>query len=359
MSDVWLNDSVRVVAAPFCQLCKGEGKVLYTELRDRMFDAPGTWGLRECRSCKAVWLDPHPVAEDIPKLYAGDYATHLEDPGSAISGAETSTPRGSQRRKLRNAIVVEAYGHSHSSQDGPRRPLARLLSLVGPLREIAGRFVMFLKPKQRGRLLDVGCGSGGLLYVMQNLGWEVVGIDPDPGAIEAAARRGFEVSRATLEEAAFPDGSFDVITMSHVIEHVPDPEATLKESLRVLRPGGWLSIATPNAKSLGRRRFGRDWLGWSIPYHLLVFTPRTLRDAITRSGFLIENLRTVACVAGVTHFWSGRLRKGGPLPRMHLTLSRGLSPRAIPFWLLEYALEKVGPFGEEIIVIARKPAPAS
>ncbi|MGH2740845.1 MAG: class I SAM-dependent methyltransferase, partial [Actinomycetota bacterium] len=261
-------------------------------------------------------------------------------------------------RSLRNAIIAEAFGYRDVMANRRSRRAAKLLSLLGPLREMAGRYVMYLR-SEHGRLLDVGCGNGVFIAGMRRLGWEVAGVDPDPAGVEAARERDLDVEHATLEDAHFPDASFDVLTMSHVIEHVPDPEGTLRECLRVLRPGGQLVIATPNVDSLGRRRFGSDWLGWSIPYHLLVFASGPLREAVERSGFLIKRVMTAASIAGEIRYWSALMRRGEHMPRMTPSLRHGLAPRGIPFWLLEYGLSRFGPFGEEIFVMATKPnAPA-
>jgi 2-polyprenyl-3-methyl-5-hydroxy-6-metoxy-1,4-benzoquinol methylase len=110
---------------------------------------------------------------------------------------------------------------------------------------------MWLEASERGRLLDVGTGSGDFVAQMQELGWQAAGLDPDPVVVRAASSSlGRDIALGTLEEAAFAEGSFDTVTMSHVIEHLPDPIRTLVECRRVLKEGGRLVLLTPNIDSL-------------------------------------------------------------------------------------------------------------
>ncbi|MGH2395464.1 MAG: class I SAM-dependent methyltransferase [bacterium] len=121
----------------------------------------------------------------------------------------------------------------------------------------------------RGRLLDVGCGSGRFLVHMRDLGWEVTGVEPDPVAVRVAHRSfHLNVASGTLEDAGFPESCVDVVTMNHVIEHVPDPISSLRECNRVLREGGRLVVVTPNVHSLGHWYFNHSWRGLEVPRHL-------------------------------------------------------------------------------------------
>src|SRR5262249_42271987 len=85
----------------------------------------------------------------------------------------------------------------------------------------------------------------------------------------------------------------DFIHVSHVIEHVRDPLATLRRVAALLKPDGTLYVATPNVESYGRRRCGEYWLGWDPPRHLFVFTPETLRHAAERAGLRVKKLWTL------------------------------------------------------------------
>lgn len=84
--------------------------------------------------------------------------------------------------------------------------------------------IMYSDGARKGRLLDVGCGSGEFLAQMRELGWDVFGVEPDPQAARVAREQfGLTVWPGALAEASFPDGFFDAVTLNHVIEHVADP----------------------------------------------------------------------------------------------------------------------------------------
>lgn len=342
---VTVNEGIRVQQVKVCPLCGNEGVPVYQGLRDRLFGAPGIWSLMQCPKCELVWLNPQPVTSDINKLYA-DYHTHKL--------IDYSRKRlASLRKAVKAKILQDKFGYLVNAQGG----LLPNLSWIGPLKEIVGGSVMYLKASDRGRLLDVGCGNGRVLAQMRELGWEVMGVEPDSEAVRIAKERfGLDVFQGTLEEAKFPDNSFDAITMNHVIEHVPDPIGLLAECRRVLKPGGKLVMVTPNIQSLGRRLFDEYWRGWEVPRHLVLFSPKSaLRVCVERAGLKVRSLWTPAKGARFIYAASRLIRREGKLPggspqRPNLQLKL----ESLVFWVIEYILCRVGNFGEEIVVKAVK-----
>lgn len=140
-------------------------------------------------------------------------------------------------------------------------------------------------PAPGGRLLDVGCGNGSWLAIWARRQREAVGVEPHRATAEQARRRGLDVRVGTLEEQRFPDGRFDVVTFCHVLEHMPDPKAALREARRVLHPGGQLVVWVPDYDSLLRPLLGRDWFPWEIPRHRWHFNRRTLANLVRECGF--------------------------------------------------------------------------
>lgn len=139
-----------------------------------------------------------------------------------------------------------------------------------------------------GTLLDVGCATGYFLHAAQRRGWRAEGVEIDAkAAAQARSRFGLSVTVGTLREAGFPDQAFDCVHMNDVIEHVPDPRATLREAHRILRPGGVLFVGTHNLAGLGARLAGAAWGDLGDLDHLFCFSPRTLRQMLTQSGFTI------------------------------------------------------------------------
>ena len=138
--------------------------------------------------------------------------------------------------------------------------------------------------ERSGRLLDVGCHVGIFLDVARRAGWDTHGVEPSRWSAERARARGLRVVNAPLAEAGFPDGSFDVVTMWDVIEHLGDPMQELRRAHRLLRPNGLLALSTMNVESWFPRLMGRRW-PWYMQMHLYYFTPATLRQMLDRVGF--------------------------------------------------------------------------
>ncbi len=308
------GSEIRTRPVPACPLCGAAGRPLYRELRDRLFAAPGVWSVRECgdAACGLLWLDPVPIPEDLGKAYLS-YFTHEERPPSP-------------RKGLRRIVLAAREGYLSSRHGGPPAGPAKralgLLSLLHPgWRAELGHRAMHLPVRTGGRLLEVGCGTGDLLAGVRDLGWTVTGVDFDPAAVAVARRRGLSVQEGDLASQGFADGSFDAVTMFHLIEHVPDPGALLAECRRVLAPGGRIVVVTPNPRSRGHRLFAVSWMGLDPPRHLHLFPPETLRREAERRGFRTEVLRTTLRDAEVMYAGSRSIQKtdryrfGDPIPR--------------------------------------------
>ena len=152
----------------------------------------------------------------------------------------------------------------------------------------------------RGRLLEIGPAGGEFLRGARARGWQVTGVEISAAAARAARENfALDVHNGELTAAAFPAGSFDVVYMGDVLEHVPDPCAQLREVRRILAPGGLVVIGGPTTIHSLARRLGL-WLygllGWTKtlrapPYHLWEFTPATLRRVVEQAGFTVRSQR--------------------------------------------------------------------
>jgi SAM-dependent methyltransferase len=134
----------------------------------------------------------------------------------------------------------------------------------------------FLPIKPPGTLLDFGCGSGAYLQYMHDLGWDVVGLDMSPHAVEATTRRGIKAYPGILPHPAILPGTVDVVNFGAVLEHVHDPHHLMEAAKQTARPGGLIVFSVPNIASWGALAFGRAWWPLELPRHLLHFTPETL-----------------------------------------------------------------------------------
>jgi SAM-dependent methyltransferase len=129
-----------------------------------------------------------------------------------------------------------------------------------------------------------------IAYAAQAGSWALVGIELEPGRAEATGRRfGVEV---VVSDAVSPGvrGSFDVITMWHVLEHLPDPRAALDRAASLLRPGGTVIVSVPNNDSLQARLGGDTWLHLDIARHICHFNPGSLSQLVEHAGLEVERI---------------------------------------------------------------------
>lgn len=179
-----------------------------------------------------------------------------------------------------------------------------------------------------GRLLDIGAGRGELLKIARERGWEAVGLEPSATFAQYAARySGAEIRGESIERAGFEPGSFDVVILSGVLEHLYDPSGTVGETARVLRPGGALFIDVPNETglyfrvgNLYQRLRGRDWAvnlsPTFAPFHVFGFSAKSLRALLSKHGLSVAvwrcyggraNLPSRGGVAGLAEQAAARL----------------------------------------------------
>ncbi|WP_306567913.1 class I SAM-dependent methyltransferase [Flavobacterium lindanitolerans] len=138
--------------------------------------------------------------------------------------------------------------------------------------------------QKKGMLLDIGAGTGDFLLTAKNDGWKVIGVEPSEKARTIAAKKGIELKPV----ADFDDHSFDIITMWHVLEHVPDLQNQIKELKRLLKPNGAIIIAVPNFKSYDAKYYGEFWAAYDTPRHLWHFSKTAIKKL-----FQNENIELV------------------------------------------------------------------
>jgi 2-polyprenyl-3-methyl-5-hydroxy-6-metoxy-1,4-benzoquinol methylase len=140
-----------------------------------------------------------------------------------------------------------------------------------------------------GRILDIGCGRGLFLKIMRDDGWEVYGVEFD---VETAPHiYGIPVVSGEPASWGFPGGSFDVITMHHVLEHLPQPKEMIDDCRMLLKKGGLFVCAVPNFLSLQSAAGRGAWFHLDVPYHLHHFSEEGLRSILMKSGFRIVRTR--------------------------------------------------------------------
>lgn len=138
----------------------------------------------------------------------------------------------------------------------------------------------------KNEILDIGAGTGDFLLAAKKRGWKISGVEPNSLARKLAEEKGLEL----VEDTSFLSASFfDVITMWHVLEHVPDLDSQINELTRLLKPDGLLVIAVPNFKSYDAQVYKEHWAAYDVPRHLYHFSPSSLKLIFERKGFKLMN----------------------------------------------------------------------
>lgn len=293
-----------------------------------------------------MFLDPRPTVEDIGKVYE-NYYTHSPK-------TRTISLVGRLRNFVRNGYLANQLGYTVGITRLQR--IAGLLPHLHPEeREVIKYSVMYLASEQRGRVLEVGSGSGEALNELRKLGWEVEGVDFDAAAIQTSRKNyDLNVKLGTLEDQEYPSDCFDAVIMGHVIEHVHDPVALLAECRRVLKPGGRLVIATPNVRSLGHNYNKVSWLQLDPPRHLALFSCETLARAAYKAGLQDVVVKTTVRGAYGSAIDSHRIRKALPNvtqpPGSVIEKLRGHAYQ----YLVAAVLRFVPGAGEELLMVAVK-----
>ena len=150
-----------------------------------------------------------------------------------------------------------------------------------------------------GSLLEIGCGTGGLLRALDRAGWEVEGIEPSArlrAEAEKASGAGITIHECRLEDAESKLGSrlFRAVVAIDVLEHFPDPWILPRKTSVWLEEGGFLFLQTPNAKSLRRWIQGTRWEQLAPGEHFVIHSPRSLRQLLKDCGFSNVEVETVS-----------------------------------------------------------------
>jgi len=303
----WPADGLENV--PRCPVCgSSERQPAYTGLTDRVFRcAPGEWNLQRCENCGSGYLDPRPTPETIGLAYSR-YYTH--GPTGGVEPEKASRWRRF-RMAQRNSFLNAHYGY-----DLKPTAWSPFFLTSSRRRRLDGATGYLHFPGPSARVLDIGCANGSFLRQLRSLGWEVCGVEPDPKSAAQAREAGLDVREGLLPQQSFPEAHFDAITMSHVIEHLHDPVDTLRRCWKLLKPGGQITIMTPNFGARGRDYFGRDWMALDPPRHLVLFTESSLRRAMEDCGFAVSRPPQPSLKARDTFKQSFIVRRGGdPMSR--------------------------------------------
>jgi SAM-dependent methyltransferase len=222
-----------------------------------------------CAACGLVQINPQPVAVDVQRRYTQSF-------GNEYLAYE-----------LENEAAFLALQKLALADAGFDRMERELMERSGGTPGV----------------LDVGCATGALLAFLRDRGWRTTGVEISPSADYARRQRGLDVRRQNLEDCQFSAETFDLAVASHLVEHLNDPGAFFREVWRVLRPGAYLILTTPNISGFQARLMGSQWRS-AIFDHLYLFSKRTVTAILKANGFITEGVYT----------WGGLAAGIAPLP---------------------------------------------
>jgi SAM-dependent methyltransferase len=236
-----------------CPVCASGKIVSFISCADH-FLSKENFELYKCTDCSFVFTQDHPAEEDIGRYYeSDDYISH------------STSSKG---------LLNKIYFLVRSIMLRKKRNIVKNMSGL-----------------KRGTLLDIGSGAGHFAEAMKDAGWLVKGVEINEKA------RDFSIKRAGLEVIS-PDsisslmsGSFDCITLWHVLEHFHSPYKYPEEIMRLLRPGGLCLVALPNSASYDAEHYKQYWAAYDVPRHLWHFNPESFSLFSEKSGFINEKFR--------------------------------------------------------------------
>ncbi len=284
-----LKPELETIACCLCRATAGYRPVLTATNFNLECGPAAAFQIVQCQRCGLQFTNPRPTPAFLAAFYPQQYyAYQPKPPKPQHSGLKALGARieGWSKLAVRQAFWNYPAGMLYQW-------LVRLLCWPLALRMcLLGKDLKIIPYRGQGRFLDVGCGTGGDLVYQRQFGLQVAGVEWNASAAERARLdHGLDVRAGTLESARFPDQSFDMIHMSHVFEHLPNPARTLDELHRLLDANGLLILKVPDAGSASAARFGPHWLGYDVPRHLYHFTRQTMAKLLQEHGFVLEAIR--------------------------------------------------------------------
>jgi len=227
-----------------CPICSQPDSSFFLSGRDYLSSYTRRFTLVKCAGCGLIRLDPQQEPEDGQALYQPDYYREMKGISKILE-----TLFLNERKR-----IVEKF------------------------------------KKPPGALLDLGCGTGGFLKVMARGGWKAQGIEKSD-KIKKYSTEENKIYCADLLDMKFDGGSFDVITLWQVLEHLSDPKKYLAEINRLLKEDGILVVSVPNIGSMQAKFGANKWFHLDVPRHIWHFTPETVSELLRRAGFRVKEIK--------------------------------------------------------------------
>lgn len=253
-----------------CPVCEGTSFSPYLSLSD-YFLSGEKFNIVQCNRCSFRFTNPRPEENELGKYYESpEYISHANTHKGLFSIVYQSIRKYTIRSKFR-LIAAMASGTS---------------------------------------LLDIGCATGELISYFAGRGWNVKGIEPNEKARKFAVEEyGLSVGDESWLDT-LDSGSFDVVTMWHVLEHVPDINGRIQQVVRLLNDNGILLLALPNPDSWDANHYGKYWAGYDVPRHLHHFSKKSVRQLLQNHSLICVEEIPMKFDAFYVSFLSEKYRHG-------------------------------------------------
>ncbi len=241
-----------------CLFCGGElGEAVFKDVRDRLGVSEKLWTFRRCHQCGSAILDPMPPLQELLSAYPPTY--HVDE-----------VPQTHWFHRLQYFVENNLF--------------------YEPMYRFRVRQVQRVTGLKGGKMLDVGGGSGHASAFFQRAGFDVTVLDPDERALKVAREKfGLKTIHGLLEEVKLPENSFDLVTFWCVVEHLPEPQKTLRAAYKVLRDKGWLVALVPLSDSWQAKMFGSRWAeAREAPRHTGLPTKEGMKRLLEHCGFTLR-----------------------------------------------------------------------
>jgi 2-polyprenyl-3-methyl-5-hydroxy-6-metoxy-1,4-benzoquinol methylase len=299
-------------------------------LSDDRYGYPGSYELLECNRCCHRFINSTFTSGELTNIYSNYYPRSTFDP--------------SKRRIPSRSNPFSAWLNGERSS------------------------AIYWVPSG-SRVLDIGCGFGESLDYFRNNGCEAHGVEADENIRRVAEKFGHKVEVGLFDEQKYQASYFDAVVLNQVLEHAANPVVMMQGVASILKPGGIVVISTPNAFGWGARFFRRRWINWHTPYHLQLFSRRSLEAVSNDAGLLVEKAITLTNSAWMKYQWAHCVtfpRQGVPSafwsPHVKPTtwervalLALAVTHRTRISHLVTRLLDAFG-VGDNYVVILRKPA---
>lgn len=242
-----------------CPVCDGHKISFLREVYDDRYGHPELFKLVRCQDCGHIMTTPMPGEYELASLYGTYYPRENINTTQVTNQAAKVTHTFSKIRRWWR-------GDDNNGQ-------------------------YYVRPGEK--MLDIGCGSGLSLLEARKLGVEAWGVEADPNIKRFADELDLQIHQGSIHDNPFPDVTFDLIVLNQVIEHIPEPEKTLKLIRSRLAENGRVILVFPNINSIWSKLSGERWINWHIPYHLHHFSKKTFVQMAERCGYYVERTRTI------------------------------------------------------------------